>query len=121
MRYVDRTSPLIGYRHGSRRAASPWPGDRSPGRRVRAADGFGELPVPAYEPVAGTDLLAKLATARLLAGRATRRYRAEPEPVGAGVEQAATATSGSAVSRKGSAGQRDRAGRADGPVDHSWR
>jgi putative transposase len=68
--------------------------------RVRAADGSGELPVPAYELFNGTELLGRLAMERMLRGLSTRRYRVGLEPVGAGVEQAATATSRSAVSRK---------------------
>ena len=90
-----------GYRHGveagsvalgGRRVAITRP-------RVRAADGSGELPVPAYELFTGTELLGELAMERMLAGLSTRRYRVGLEPVGSEVEQKATGTSKSAVSR----------------------
>ena len=67
---------------------------------VRAADGSGELPVPAYELFSGTELLGRLAMERMLAGLSTRRYRTGLEPVGEQVEATATATSKSAVSRR---------------------
>ena len=68
--------------------------------RMRAADGSGELPVPAYELFSGTEVLGRMALERMLAGLSTRRYPVGLEPVGAAVEQAATATSKSAVSRR---------------------
>ncbi len=43
--------------------------------RVRAADGSGELPVPAYELFYGTELLGRMAMERMLGGLSTRRYR----------------------------------------------
>src|SRR5215217_2228518 len=68
--------------------------------RVRAADGSGELPVAAYQLFSGTELLGRLALERMLGGLSTRRYPLGLEPVGTQVEQAATGTSKSAVSRR---------------------
>jgi len=66
---------------------------------VRAADGSGELPVPAYD-LSSTELLGRLAMEKMLAGLSTRRYPAGLEPVGIGVEQTARSTSKSAESRR---------------------
>src|SRR6195256_5951899 len=68
--------------------------------RMRAVDGSGELPVPAYELFSGTEVLGRMAMERMLAGLSTRHYPAGLEPVGARTEQAAAATSRSAVSRR---------------------
>jgi hypothetical protein len=68
--------------------------------RVRAADGSGELPVAAYELFSQTEILGRLALERMLGGLSTRRYPVGLEPVGTQVEQAATGTSKSAVSRR---------------------
>jgi transposase-like protein len=68
--------------------------------RVRAADGSGELPVPAYEVFAGTEVLGRMAMERMLAGLSTRHYRAGLEPVGEAVAAAAAGTGKSAVSRR---------------------
>jgi len=68
--------------------------------RVRAADGSGELPVAAYELFSQTEILGRLALERMLGGLSTRRYGLGLEPVGARVEQTASATSKSAVSRR---------------------
>jgi transposase-like protein len=68
--------------------------------RVRTADGSRELPIPTYQAFAATELLGQLALERMLAKLSTRRYPAGLEPVGIGVEQAATGTSKSAVSRR---------------------
>ena len=68
--------------------------------RVRTADGTGELPVPTYQAFAPTELLDQLALERMLAKLSTRRYRLGLEPVGTQVEQTATGTSRSAVSRR---------------------
>src|SRR5205823_6626099 len=77
-------------------------GRRVPVRRprVRAADGSGELPVAAYEVFTGTEVLGRMAMERMLGGLSTRRYPVGLEPVGEAVEQAASATSRSAVSRR---------------------
>ncbi|MGH3499474.1 MAG: IS256 family transposase [Nocardioidaceae bacterium] len=68
--------------------------------RVRAADGSGELPVPSYEAFTSTEVLGRMALERMLAGLSSRHYPSGLEPVGAQVEQAGTATSKSAVSRR---------------------
>jgi putative transposase len=91
-----------GYRHGTEAGSVTLGGRRVPitRPRVRAADGSGELPVPAYELFTGTELLGQMAMERMLAGLSTRHYPVALEPVGTGVEETATATSNSAVSRK---------------------
>jgi transposase-like protein len=68
--------------------------------RMRATDSSGELAVPAYELFSDTEVLGRMAMDRMLAGLSTRRYRVGLEPVGQRTEQAATATSRSAVSRR---------------------
>ena len=68
--------------------------------RVRAADGPGELPVPAYELFSSTELLGRLAMEKILAGLSTRRYPVGLEPIGAKVAGQAASTSKSAVSRR---------------------
>ena len=67
---------------------------------MRAADGSGELPVAAYELFSSTQILGRLALERMLGGLSTRRYPVGLEPVGTQVEQAATGTSRSAISRR---------------------
>src|SRR6266542_1335766 len=94
----DRTAVRHGHEQGSvtlggRRVRVQRP-------RVRAADGSGEFPVAAYELFSGTELLGRLALERMLGGLSTRRYPVGLEPVGSGVDQAATGTSKSAVSRR---------------------
>ena len=68
--------------------------------RTRATDGSGELPVASYELFSQTEVLGRMAMERMLAGLSTRRYPVGLEPVGTRIEQAATATSKSAVSRR---------------------
>jgi putative transposase len=68
--------------------------------RVRTADGTREVPVPTWEAFSSTELLDQLAVERMLARLSTRRYPVGLEPVGTRVEQAASATSKSAVSRR---------------------
>ena len=68
--------------------------------RVRTADGWGELPVAAYQLFSQTEVLGRLALERMLGGLSTRRYRVGLEPVGTAVEQAASGTSKSAISRR---------------------
>jgi putative transposase len=89
-------------RHGSGRGSVTLGGRRVPVTRprVRAIDGSGEVPVPAYELFSGTELLGRMALERMLAGVSTRRYPAALEPVGEQVGRDAKATSKSAVSRK---------------------
>jgi putative transposase len=89
-------------RHGSGAGSVTLGGRRVPVTRprVRAIDGSGELPVPAYELFSSTELLGKMAMERMLAGVSTRAYPVALEPVGEQVELDATSTSKSAVSRK---------------------
>ena len=68
--------------------------------RVRAADGSGELHLASYDLFCSTEMLGQLALEKMLAGLSSRRYRYGLEPAGQAVEQAATATSKSAVSRR---------------------
>jgi transposase-like protein len=94
----QRTATRHGHERGSvtlggRRVAVTRP-------RMRATDGSGELPVPAYELFSGTEVLGRMAMERMLAGLSTRHYPGGLEPVGARAEQAASATSRSAVSRR---------------------
>jgi putative transposase len=94
----DRTAVRHGHERGSvtlggRRVAVQRP-------RVRAADGSGELPVAAYELFSGTEVLGRLALERMLGGLSARRYPIGLEPVGTQVEQAASGTSKSAISRR---------------------
>jgi putative transposase len=68
--------------------------------RIRATNGSGELPVPSYELFSGTELLGRMAMEKMLAGLSTRHYPVGLEPIGQRVEQRATSTSKSAVSRR---------------------
>ena len=71
-------------RHGTERGSVTLGGRRVPVTRprVRATDGSGELPVPAYELFNSTELLGKMAMERRLGGLSTRRYPVGLEPVG---------------------------------------
>jgi putative transposase len=91
-----------GYRHGSEAGSVTLGGRRVPVTRprVRAADGSGELHLPSYDLFSSTEVLGRMALERMLAGLSSRRYRAGLEPAGAAAEDAATATSKSAVSRR---------------------
>jgi hypothetical protein len=92
----------VATRHGTERGSVTLGGRRVPVARprVRAADGSGEVPVPAYELFNGTELLGKMAMERMLGGLSTRRYPVGLEPVGEAVEESSRSTSKSAVSRK---------------------
>jgi putative transposase len=89
-------------RHGTEAGSVTLGGRRVPVTRprIRASDGTGELPVPAYELFSSTELLGKMAMERMLAGVSTRRYPVALEPVGEQVEADRTSISRSAVSRK---------------------
>ena len=89
-------------RHGYEAGSVSLGGRRVPVERprMRASDGTGELPVPTYALFSQTEVLGRMAMERMLAGLSTRRYSVGLEPVGVRVEQAATATSKSAVSRR---------------------
>ncbi|MGH3421253.1 MAG: IS256 family transposase, partial [Streptosporangiaceae bacterium] len=91
-----------GYRHGSEAGSVTLGGRRIPVTRprVRAADGAGELHLPSYDLFSSTEILGRLAMEKMLAGLSSRRYGRGLEPAGQAVEQAATATSKSAVSRR---------------------
>jgi putative transposase len=56
--------------------------------------------VPSYALFTGTEVLGRMAMAKMLAGISTRGWQSGLEPVGAVVEQAATSTSKSAISRR---------------------
>jgi len=68
--------------------------------RVRAADGAGERAIASYELFSSTEILAKMAMEKMLAGLSTRRYPVGLEPVGDKITETSSATSKSAVSRK---------------------
>jgi len=89
-------------RHGHGAGSVTLGGRRVPVERprIRAVDGSGELPVPAYELFSDTEILGRMALDRMLAGLSTRRYPVALEPVGQRTANAATATSRSAVSRR---------------------
>jgi hypothetical protein len=91
-----------GYRHGTGAGSVTLGGRRVPVTRprVRAADGSGELRLPSYDLFNSTEVLGKMALERMLAGLSSRRYCVGLEPAGQAAEQAATATSKSAVSRR---------------------
>jgi putative transposase len=95
---VDRA----GYRHGAGDGSVTLGGRRVPVTRprVRAAAGTGELHLPSYDLFSSTEILGGMAMEKMLAGLSSRRYRAGLEPAGETVEQAAAATSKSAVSRR---------------------
>jgi putative transposase len=91
-----------GYRHGSEAGSVTLGGRRLPVTRprVRAADGSGELHLPSYDLFSSTEVLGQMALEKMLAGLSSRRYGRGLEPAGQAVEQAAAATSKSAVSRR---------------------
>jgi len=66
-----------GVRHGTERGSVTLGGRRVPVERprMRAADDSGELPVPSYELFSQTEVLGRMAMARMLGGLSTRRYR----------------------------------------------
>jgi putative transposase len=56
--------------------------------------------VPSYDLFSSTEILGRMAMARMLSGLSTRRYPDGLEPVGQRTERAATSTSKSAISRR---------------------
>jgi putative transposase len=92
----------VAVRHGSEAGSVTLGGRRVPisRPRVRATDGSGELPLPSYQLFSGTELLGRMAMGKMLAGISTRGWHNGLEPVGAEVEQRATSTSKSAISRR---------------------
>jgi transposase-like protein len=91
-----------GYRHGTGAGSVTLGGRRLPVNRprVRAADGSGELRLPSYDLFSSTEVLGQMALEKMLAGLSSRRYERGLEPAGAAVQDAACATSKSAVSRR---------------------
>jgi putative transposase len=91
-----------GYRHGTEAGSVTLGGRRIPVTRprVRAADGSGELHLPAYDLFSNTEILGKLALEKMIAGLSSRRYERGLEPAGTAAQDAASATSKSAVSRR---------------------
>lgn len=89
-------------RHGTEAGSVALGGRRVPIERprMRAVDGTGELPVPAYELFSRSEVLGRMAMERMLAGLSTRRYPVGLEPVGQRVEKLTRSTSKSAVSRR---------------------
>jgi putative transposase len=89
-------------RHGSERGSVTLGGRRVPiaRPRMRSSDGSGELTVASYELFTSTEVLGRMAMAKMLAGISTRRWQVGLEPVGEQVDQTAMATSKSAVSRR---------------------
>src|SRR3954447_16349229 len=88
-------------RHGVGRGSVALGGRRIPVSRPRARtiEG-GEVPLAVYQLFAAEDQLTTVVMERMLAGVATRRHVKAAEPIGAQVQQQATATSRSAVSRR---------------------
>jgi putative transposase len=68
--------------------------------RAVNTDGSGELSLDSWNLFSSRDLLSQLVVERMLAGVATRRHVLVGEPVGDAIEEAAKATSKSAVSRR---------------------
>lgn len=90
-------------RHGSERGSVTLGGRRLAVTRPRVrtvGDDATEVPLATYQTFVDTDLLTEQVTARMLAGISTRKYPVTLEPVGEAVEQTATSTSKSAVSRR---------------------
>ncbi len=88
-------------RHGREQGSVVLGGRRVPVTRPRArtTDGH-EVPLTAYTLFASEDQLSTVVMERMLAGLATRRHPAAAEPVGAAVQESASATSRSAISRR---------------------
>jgi putative transposase len=91
-----------GYRHGTEAGSVTLGGRRIPVTRprVRAADGSGELHLPSYDLFSSTEVLSRMAMEKMLAGLSARRYDRGLEPAGQQVQDSASATSKSAVSRR---------------------
>jgi putative transposase len=88
-------------RHGAGWGSVVLGGRRVPVTRPRARTTDGtEVPLASYRLFAAEDQLTAVVMERMLAGLATRRHVAAAEPVGREVQEQATATSRSAVSRR---------------------
>jgi putative transposase len=94
------------YRHGGEAGKVTLGGRRVPVRRPRVRSVAGEdgtdreLHLESYDTFASVDLLADHMVAAMLAGLSTRRYQAGLEPVGETVNEVASGTSRSSVSRR---------------------
>ena len=82
-------------RHGSERESVTLGGRRvgvdQP--RMRAADGAGEVPAPAYELFSSSEILGRMAKGKMCGGLSSRRYTAGFEPVGPERRACASGTS----------------------------
>jgi transposase-like protein len=89
-------------RHGKDHASVPLGGRKVTVARprVRAADGSGEIGLETWAALADRDLLDRHTLVSMLAGVSTRAYQTTLEPVGPTVEDSASSTSKSAVSRR---------------------
>jgi transposase-like protein len=116
------------YRHGTEGGKVTLGGRRIPVRRPRVrtvadADGVEhEMHLESYDTFASVDLLADHMVASMLAGLSGRRYERALEPVGEEVEQAASGTSQSSVSRRFIAATAERLAefRTRPLDDHRW-
>jgi transposase-like protein len=90
----------VAKRHGHEYGSMTLGGRRVAVRRprVRTADDKHELPVDTYGYFADRDPLTRAVMDRMLAGVSTRKFARVGEPVGADVEQSATATASTSVS-----------------------
>lgn len=89
-------------RHGVERSTVP-PGGRMvevDKPRVRATGGSGEIPLATWAAVSSRELLDRHTLISMLAGVSTRSYQTVLEPAGPEVDEAASSTSKSAVSRR---------------------
>ena len=95
-------SARMAVRHGTEKGSVTLGGRRVSVQRprMRAVDGSGELAVPSYELFTSTEVLGRMAMAKMLAGISTRGWRVGLEPVGERVERTASATSKSTISRR---------------------
>ena len=89
-------------RHGTERSAVPLGGrmvevDKP---RVRATDGSGEISLATWAAVSSRELLDRHTLISMLAGVSTRSYATVLEPTGPEIDDAASSTSKSAVSRR---------------------
>lgn len=92
----ERTAKRHGHEDGSMTLGGRRVGVRRP--RMRTADDERELGLATYGHFADRDPLTRAVMDRMLAGVSTRRFAGVGEPVGAEVEQDASATSKSSVS-----------------------
>jgi putative transposase len=89
-------------RHGTEPARVPMGGRmiEVPKPRVRSADGTAEVPLDVWAALSSRDLLDAHTVASMLTGVSTRNYAGTLEPAGESIDEASSATSHSAVSRR---------------------